>query len=624
MPDENDELLQIFKHEASELFLRLDAALLDVEEQPGARGPVDEFMRAAHTLKGAAGIAGLGLVSEVAHAVEQMVAPLCERTDVAEPELCDRVGRTLERLRDALGRVARCDHVPPELTELAAELAQAVPTGPETTTRAAPRAELVLGEYDRVRMNVLRARGQVFHRVALPATAADEPVAWATRQIARLRKVGTVVATTPGASELERVVAEGELVALVASAADATKLAAELEQSGIAGAAVTPFVEKQSASASARQVALQSLEGSEQGVRVELGTLGELLRLVGELRLARDRFGLLGERLARELGDRETAAELEVPATRLGELAVELEEAVLGARRVPVARALRGAQRAARDAARGGARTVRLEVRGGQTAIDRALAEPLERALTALVRAFAASAAASDAGRDAETSAATLTLEARRHDRELRVHVSGPAHEPAPEFVRAWQQTLAQIGGRLELAPHAAGLVAELSLPLTTAITRVLLARVGAELYAWPVEAVKETLVVRPASLQSIEGRPGLVLGGELLGLVPLSELLGGAAGADGRAARHVVVLHAAPSALGVLVDELVGVRDVVARPLGARVLCHPVLAGAAILGDGSVAFVLRAAALVEQAIGLAQGARPAEPARVGAPAGAP
>ncbi|MCC6525361.1 MAG: chemotaxis protein CheW [Polyangiaceae bacterium] len=620
MPDENDELLQIFKHEASELFERLDAALLDAEEQPGARGPVDELMRAAHTLKGAAGIAGLGLVSEVAHAVEQMVAPLRERTEVAEPELCDRVGRTLERLRDALGRVERCDHVPAELTELAAELAQAVPAAAEATTRAAPRAELVLGEYDRVRLHVLRARGQLFHRVAVPVTAADEPVAWATRHIARLRKVGTVVATTPGASELERVGALGELIALVASDADATALAAALADGGIGGAVVTPFVEAPAASASARQVAVRSLQGSEQGVRVELGTLAELLRLVGELRLARDRFGLLGERVARELGDRETAAELLVPATRLGDLAVELEEAVLGARRVPVARALRGAQRAARDAARGRARAVRLEVRGGETAIDLALAEPLERALADLVRAFAASAAASDAG----TSAATLTLEARRHDRELRVRVSGPAHEPAPELVRTWQQALARHGGRLELAPDATGLAAELSLPHTTAISRVLLARVGEELYAWPVEAVKETLVVSAASLRSIEGRPGLVLGGELVGLVALSELLGGAGDGDGRPPRHVVVLHATPSAVGLLVDELVGVRDVVARPLGARVLRHPVLAGAAILGDGSVAFVLRAAALIEQAIGLAHGARPVDRARAVAPSGAP
>ncbi len=145
-------------------------------------------------------------------------------------------------------------------------------------------------------------------------------------------------------------------------------------------------------------------------------------------------------------------------------------------------------------------------------------------------------------------------------------------------------------------------------LPLTLAIIQALLVEAGldhggqsGQVWAVPLEAIEETVLVDPADARPVGGRPCVVLRDSVVPLVWLSERLdlggpGSAREPDGPL--RVVVVHAGATRIGIVVDDLVGKQDVVIKHLPDFLGDVAGVAGATILGDGSVALILDVAAL--------------------------
>ena len=143
-------------------------------------------------------------------------------------------------------------------------------------------------------------------------------------------------------------------------------------------------------------------------------------------------------------------------------------------------------------------------------------------------------------------------------------------------------------------------------LPLTLAIIQALLVTAGTgvtgsgQAWAVPLEVIDETVIVDPGETRPVGGRPCMVLRDSIVPLVWLRDRLhiGGAGRAGGEEPMQVVVVRSGPSRLGLVVDGLTGKQDVVIKRLPGFLGDVSGVAGATILGDGSVALIVDVAAL--------------------------
>jgi two-component system chemotaxis sensor kinase CheA len=135
----------------------------------------------------------------------------------------------------------------------------------------------------------------------------------------------------------------------------------------------------------------------------------------------------------------------------------------------------------------------------------------------------------------------------------------------------------------------------QVRLPLTLAILPSLLVRSGGSPFALPLDRVERTLNLAEQVVRSVTGSPMLVLADGVLPLLPLSESLGYAAAAD---AGYAVVFRGNGVRVALAVDQLVGQRELVTRPLPQHVGGEVPLSGGAVLPDGAIALIVDCDAL--------------------------
>jgi len=142
------------------------------------------------------------------------------------------------------------------------------------------------------------------------------------------------------------------------------------------------------------------------------------------------------------------------------------------------------------------------------------------------------------------------------------------------------------------------GTTVTLRLPLTLAIVRSLLARIGDEIYAVPMTHVSETVELRPAIQRSVQGRDVLMLRDEVLPLVRLRSLVE-FAGEAARGLEQVIVVELAERRAALVVDALIGQQEIVVKQFDGVQAARALFGGATILGDGAPALILDVSSLL-------------------------
>jgi two-component system, chemotaxis family, sensor kinase CheA len=149
-------------------------------------------------------------------------------------------------------------------------------------------------------------------------------------------------------------------------------------------------------------------------------------------------------------------------------------------------------------------------------------------------------------------------------------------------------------------------------LPLTLAIMSSLLVRIHDEIYAIPLDHIDEIVEVRSSQLYKVQGRPAMEIRKKIVALVALGDVFhwGGREhpavrnGHCAPGAPHVktenssdkytvVVVQNGETTIGLLVDQLIGMQEVVLKSLERNFRSIPGLSGASILGDGRVSLIL-------------------------------
>jgi two-component system chemotaxis sensor kinase CheA len=396
-------------------------------------------------------------------------------------------------------------------------------------------------------------------------------------------------------------------------------------------------------------------------VRIDLRRLDALMNLIGELVITRGRLVQLIGAVADPALD-ETVAQ----ASRL---ITDLQDEIMTSRMVPVAQVFDRFPRLVRDAARTLGKEVEFHVEGQEIELDRSMLDEIGEPIVHLLRnAIDHGIELPDARRAAgKPAAGRLVLSASRDrssvlirvsddgrgvdrakvlsraqaaglvdvgrtelsDEELVRLISRPGFSTADRVsdisgrgvgIDAVQNRVRTLGGSFDIrSAPGEGTSVTVRLPLTLAIVRALLARIGGETYALTMTHVSETVELDPAALRTVRGREVLVLRDEVLPLLRLRAIVGApvvaAAGAGAgvttldddasdETGAQVVILEVGGRRAGLVVDELTGQQEIVVKQFDAvrgdaTRGAGSLFAGVTILGDGAPALILDVSSLL-------------------------
>ncbi|HEY4092768.1 MAG TPA: chemotaxis protein CheA [Luteibacter sp.] len=377
---------------------------------------------------------------------------------------------------------------------------------------------------------------------------------------------------------------------------------------------------------------------AETTVRVDTHRLDSLVDAAGELVLVRNRLTNLAPRgsndpMERAIGELERVAE-------------DLQNAVLRMRMQPVGKLFSRFPRIVRDLARQLGKEIELVTEGEETDIDRTVVEALADPLVHLLRNSVDHGIEMPDVREAEGKPrlGTVRLAAGQYGDRIVITVTDDGKGMDPEVLRrkavekglmdeeqaarlderecyeivfrpgfstasqvsdisgrgvgmdVVKTKIVELGGTLSIDSRVGhGSTVRLSVPLTLAILRVLMVRVGNRLLSLPMSNVAEVFELADGQVQELDGR---IVAAHRQRALPLADL-GNWAGAKGRGG-HVVVVQIGHQTLGCLVDEVLGREDVMAKPLGPFLKDVPGVAGATITGDGRISLVLDLAGLAD------------------------
>ncbi len=158
-----------------------------------------------------------------------------------------------------------------------------------------------------------------------------------------------------------------------------------------------------------------------------------------------------------------------------------------------------------------------------------------------------------------------------------------------------------KINGMVEINTNLGkGTKFTIRLPLTLAINRSLLVKLEKQVYAFPLANVVEIVDIPINEVKTVAKQEVAVIRGDVLPLYNLQDLLGLKRDIKEKESHSVVVVGLSEKRLGIIVDDLVGEQEIVIKTLGDYIGKIPGLAGATIMGDGTVALILDIRGMME------------------------
>ena len=169
------------------------------------------------------------------------------------------------------------------------------------------------------------------------------------------------------------------------------------------------------------------------------------------------------------------------------------------------------------------------------------------------------------------------------------------------------REKVERLGGDVTLDTRlGGGTTFRLLLPLTVSTIRGLLIRVGEQSFVIPVTFVERVASTKRDSVQTIENRATVLLGGQAVSFIRLREVLelpAYGSGDEGSDSLSMVVLGASERRIAFEVDEVVGEQEVLVKSLGPQLVRVRNVGGAAVLGTGKVVPILNVADLIKSAV---------------------
>lgn len=379
-------------------------------------------------------------------------------------------------------------------------------------------------------------------------------------------------------------------------------------------------------------------------LRVDHSKLDDLMNLIGELIINRNRFSMLSKSLEEGHDVLEIAQQLTETTNSMARISDDLQVTIMNVRMVPVQTVFNKFPRLVRDLSRKSDKKVQLITEGEETELDKSVVELIGDPLVHLIRnsvdhGLEPEEDRKKAGKD---PIGNVWLRAAHRGNSVVIEVEDDGRGIDPEKMKAkaleknlisqeeaqnmedqeaidlifapgfsTAEKVTDISGRgvgMDVVKNniknlkgnvvvsselGRGSKFSITLPLTLAIIEALMVKVAGQTYAIPLDAVSETTKIEAAKLSEINNRQAVTLRGEVLGLADLGVLLELTEKQEEREVLPVVVIIVGDRRLGLVVDTLLERQEVVIKSLGEYMGDQPGISGATIMGDGSVVLIL-------------------------------
>ncbi len=409
-----------------------------------------------------------------------------------------------------------------------------------------------------------------------------------------------------------------------------------------AAAAAPPQQQTQAASPDAESTTM----------RVDLKKLDNLVMLVGELVLERNRILQIQRDAAqRKIEKHDFDSQLAECVAHLSFVTDELQAASLSTRMIPIDAVFKRLPRLVRDLSANLKKDVELVIQGRETEIDRTMVEQIADPLVHLIRNCVDHGLETPEVRTAggKLSKGTITVDAHAEGDHIIISIADDGRgidtdrvlkkgierglctaEAAGKLARreildfifqagfstsevvtdvsgrgvgmdVVRTNIKRLNGTIDIeSTEGIGTTVTLTVPLTMAIMPVLVVEVSSEVYAIPLRTVLEIDRVPRNEIKTVSGMPVFPLRGRTIPLIDLGDALGHRTEHQGDRLR-IVVLSVMDKLLALVVDQFLGQESTVIKSMGGYIRdCHNV-AGASIGGDGRVRLVLDPAALLAE-----------------------
>jgi len=623
--DEMDEIIEEFVVESEESLESLDQMFVALEKNPGDKDLLNEIFRCAHTIKGASGFLGFQRLVEVAHVSEDVLNKLRKGELVATAEVMDAVLKAMDIIKEMLTNIKNT------------------------------REEGISPSVDFIR-NILEGSSG-------DGTAGAEGEGEEVSPEANAAGTGTEqekISSDAGAFKAEE--------AKKASDANASEEKREEEKPSSLTCEEQSSVPKEEA-APAQIQAAPAGDGADKGVsnkktapphkerehniRVDISKLDDVLNLVGELVLSRNRLMRLGTQLNDTSVEEEIVAHTDVAIAQLDLVTSDLQLAVMKMRMQPIAKVFNKFPRMVRDLARQSAKEIDLKLIGEETELDKTVIEEIGDPLIHLIRNSVDHGVESPDDRETagKPRCGTISLSASQEGQNIVVCVEDDGKGIDAEKIKASaikkgvitteeaaklsnkeamdlifrpgfstvkkvsdisgrgvgmdvvKTHIANINGHITIESKPGfGSKILLRLPLTLAIIQILIVKSGEEIYGIPLINVVENIRVKREDVKTIEGRDVIRIRERVLPVARLDTIVRGGSFVEENKKDNIfiVIIGVGEKRFGLLVDELCGQEEIVMKSMGEYMKGTEGVAGASITGDGKVVLILDAASALD------------------------
>lgn len=700
----DEEILQDFLVEATELLDQLNEQLVDLENSPDDSDLLNAIFRGFHTIKGGAGFLGVVPLIEICHRAENVFDKIRNHEVAYDADAADVILRAFDKVSQIIGLLndgeREIEDTEPELLDeldaiykpvanqdVAEETDEEMPSEPADSVEVEltlpegvdPDGDMTDEEFDALlaqraqKTAEISSDGEVVEpNLSLPegvdpdGDITDEEFEALLAQRDQLMTESpkatsqTVQQAEPSLTLPEGVDPDGDMTdeefdALLAQREQITskpsapkaevKTPAKKPAEAPAKPKAKPAPPAKKVDAKKEEPAEKAKPSGDSTVRVDTRRLDEIMNLVGELVLVRNRLLTLRSADA-------SIEEISNAVANLDHVTTDLQTSVMKTRMQPVKKVFGRFPRVVRDLARKLGKDIELELKGEETDLDKNLVEALADPLVHLVRNSVdhgiempedrlASGKAKvgkivlGAEQEGDHILLSITDDGKGMDADLlrrKAVEKGVMDEAAARQLDDKQafmlimaagfstaekvsdisgrgvgmdvvkNMITKLNGSIDIdSAMGQGTQIRIRVPLTLAILPTLMVSFGEDSYAIPLTSVQEIFDYNPDKTNNIDGQKMVRLREQSIPLFFLSDWLAPDVEKESYQGDKVVIVAIGNQRVGLVVEQVNGQEEVVIKPLG--LMLHKVsgYAGATITGNGSIALILDLPGLVER-----------------------
>jgi len=660
--DLNDEILQDFLVEAGEIVDHLDGQLVDLERNPDDTELLNAIFRGFHTIKGGAGFLGIEELVTVCHRAEDVFNLLRQGELKVNQELMDVVLIVHDTLREMFTSIIDGKNPAPADDDLIQSLekfcikdnidnefdqpcASSEPSSDDEEVKAAAQAvenniatesvsdsitdqefeDLLEQLHDTEKSkDVVRQDVKSEEIQAVSHQTSDDEISDEEFEVLLDKMHGD---SMPGQSKPDAIVAaseEGENAGII-TVNSGKETTTSVSPSGSARDPEKKSDEKDSDKSAPHQDAT---------VRVDTSRLDDIMNLVGELVLVRNRLSTLESSVVNE--------DMSIAVSNLDLVTSDLQTAVMKTRMQPIKKVFGRFPRVVRDLSRSLSKDVELLMVGEDTDLDKNLVEALADPLVHLVRNSVDHGIEMPKEREmaGKPRRGTITLSAQQEGENILLAINddgagmdaevlkknavnkGVIDEDAaarlspdecynliftPGFstrdeisdisgrgvgMDVVKTKITQLNGSIKICSElGVGSRIEIKVPLTLAIMPTVMVLISGQVYALPLTSVVEIFNFDPSMIKIVDKQEVILIRDKPLPIFHLNKWL--SRNQSEVIGRRVVVVNAAGKEFGFVVESLLGQEEVVIKPLGTLLQGTEGMSGATITGDGKISLIL-------------------------------